>query len=143
MKTNVYTFELKSELSELRTLHQHLKYWARAIGLSEACALEINVCLDELFTNVVSYGFEDELEHPITFSLSLENDMLNIRIEDDGVPFNPLERKEKKLPPDVADAEIGGLGILITKKLMDDIGYLREGGKNKLTLMKSISTGIK
>jgi serine/threonine-protein kinase RsbW len=61
----MYAFELKNDLSELRTLRRHLKTCALTIGMSEECFFDINFSLDELFTNVVSYGFKDDLEHPI------------------------------------------------------------------------------
>ena len=65
MATNKYSFKLKSELSELKTLFQHINSFGQFIGLSETLISEINICLDELFTNIVLYGFEDNLEHLI------------------------------------------------------------------------------
>jgi anti-sigma regulatory factor (Ser/Thr protein kinase) len=108
------------------------------IGLSEDCFFDINISLDELFTNVVSYGFKDNLEHPIMFTLHMDIDTLLICVEDDGIPFNPLEAKEPEIPLDLGDFKIGGLGIFIAKKLMDDICYKRVSGKNNLTLIKSL-----
>jgi anti-sigma regulatory factor (Ser/Thr protein kinase) len=95
--------------------------------------------LDELFTNTVSYGFEDDLEHLINFTLKLDNHELTLIIEDEGIPFNPLEKKDPEVPADLLDVRIGGLGIHIVRKLMDDIRYKRKHGKNKLTMKKSIS----
>jgi anti-sigma regulatory factor (Ser/Thr protein kinase) len=63
MVTHKYSFELKSNLSELETLCQHLNKFGHVTGLSEACITDINICLDELFTNIISYGFPDDLEH--------------------------------------------------------------------------------
>jgi anti-sigma regulatory factor (Ser/Thr protein kinase) len=111
------------------------------IGLTDDCFFDINISLDELFSNVVSYGFKDELEHPITFTLHMDIDTLIICAEDDGIPFNPFEAKEPELPLDLGDFKIGGPGIFITKKLMGDICYKRERGKNNLTLMKTIQAG--
>ena len=134
----MYAFELKNDLSELRTLRRHLKTCALTIGMSEECFFDINFSLDELFTNVVSYGFKDDLEHPITFRLQIDFETLVISVEDDGMPFNPLEVKDPEMPLDLDGKKIGGLGIFITKKLMDNICYKRERGKNNLTLMKKI-----
>ena len=61
-----------------------------------------------------------------------------VSIEDDGVPFNPLEKKAVEFPTDVMSAKIGGLGIHITRELMDKISYERKRGKNKLTIKKTI-----
>ena len=138
MKSHNYSFELKSDVNELETLCQHLNQFGEIAGLSEACIHDMNICLDEMFTNIVSYGFEDDLEHIISFTINLDNLELTLIIEDDGIPFNPLEKKEPETPPDLIDVRIGGLGIHIVRKLMDDIRYERKHGKNKLTLKKFI-----
>lgn len=125
-------------MSELEPLCQHLHKFGHATGLSEDCITDINICADELFTNIVSYGFADDLEHLIRFSLNLDNHVLTLKIEDEGIPFNPLEKKDPEIPADLIDVRIGGLGIHIVKKLMDDISYQRKRGKNKLTMKKNI-----
>ena len=138
MQSHKYSFELKSDLSELETLCQHLNKFGQVTGLSEACITDINICLDELFTNTISYGFEDDLEHVVRFTMNLDNNVLTLIIEDEGIPFNPLEKKDPEIPADLIDVRIGGLGIHIVRKLMDDIRYKRKRGKNKLTLKKFI-----
>jgi len=138
MESHKYSFELKSDLSELKILNQHLNQFGQISGLSEACITDVNICLDELFTNITSYGFVDDLEHSIRFTIILDDKVLTLTIEDDGIHFNPLEKKDPEIPADLIDVKIGGLGIHIVKKLMDDIRYERKQGKNKLTLKKSI-----
>ena len=138
MESHKYSFELKSDLSELETLFKHLNKFGQSTGLSEACVTDINICLDELFTNIVSYGFGDDLEHIIRFTMNLDEHVLTLKIEDDGIAFNPLEKKDPEIPDDLIDVRIGGLGIHIVRKLMDDIYYERKDGSNKLTLIKFI-----
>jgi anti-sigma regulatory factor (Ser/Thr protein kinase) len=138
MVSHKYSFELKSDLSELETLCRHLNKFGHVTGQSEACITDINICLDELFTNIVSYGFADDLEHTIRFTINVDNNVLTLNIEDEGIPFNPLEKKDPEIPADLLDARIGGLGIHIVRKLMDDISYKRKRGKNKLTMKKFI-----
>ena len=62
MESHKYSFELKNDLSELEALYQLLNKFGQAAGLTEACITDVNICLDELFTNIVSYGFEDDLK---------------------------------------------------------------------------------
>ena len=138
MKSHQYSFELKNDLSELETLCQHLNKFGQDTGLSEACLTDINICLDELFTNIVCYGFKDKLEHLTLFLLQLSKDVLTVVIEDEGVAFNPLEKKDPEIPDDLKDVRIGGLGIHIVRKLMDELHYERKDGKNKLTLKKRV-----
>ena len=141
MAKNKNSFKLKSELSELKTLYQHLTHFGQVYGLSETFISEINICLDELFTNIILYGFKDDLEHIIRFRLNLNGNTLILNIEDNGIPFNPLIKKDSVLPADINNAKIGGLGIHIVKKLMDDVWYERKRGKNKLTFKKFITAG--
>ena len=138
MVSHNYSFELKSDLSELKTLCQHLNKFGQVAGLSGACMADVNICLDELFTNIVSYGFADDQEHIIRLTINLDNNVLTFSIEDDGVPFNPLEKKDPELPADLINARIGGLGIHIVRKLVDDIRYKRKRGWNLLTMRKNL-----
>ncbi len=134
MDWQAYQFGLKNDLSELKALHRHLDIWAGSVGLPVDSVSRINVCLDELFTNIVSYGFKDNLEHTVNFMLKGDVRVVTINIEDDGVPFNPLEKVDPELPVNVESAKIGGLGIHIIKKLMDSVRYEREQYNNKLTI---------
>ncbi|MGD9413241.1 MAG: ATP-binding protein, partial [Desulfobacterales bacterium] len=122
----------------LKILNQQLNKFGQISGLSEACITDVNICLDELFTNIASYGFVDDLEHIIRFTLHLDNNVLMLNIEDDGIPFNPLEKKDPEIPAELIDVKIGGLGIHIVRKLMDDIRYERKQDKNRLMLKKFI-----
>ena len=141
MAKQKYEFELKNELSELKNLNRHLENLGRDTGLQSDSILRINICLDELFTNIVSYGFKDDLEHIVKFTLNADDEFLIINIEDDGIPFNPLEKIDPDFPANVESANIGGLGILIIRKLIDNIAYERTQGKNKLTMKKFIQEG--
>jgi len=91
------SFELKNSLSELDTLEQKLRQFANQLGLTEKCYHEINLVLEELFTNIISYGYTDSAEHLITIAISHENGTLVMMIEDDGVPFNPIDAEEVNL----------------------------------------------
>ena len=138
MGTQRYNFELKNDLSELKALHQHLNDWGERIGLPADAVPRIIICLDELFTNIVSYGFDDDLAHIIKFTLNGNKDLVVIDIEDNGIPFNPLDKVDPDFPENVESAKIGGLGIMIIRKLMDSVSYERKEGKNRLTMRKKI-----
>ena len=138
MVAQEYKFELENKISELKSLNQHLNNWGEGIKLLPDSIARINICLDELFTNIVSYGFKDDLEHTINFTLLADNNLVTINIEDDGIPFNPLEKIDPDFPENVENAEIGGLGIHIIRQLMDNVSYARKQGNNQLTMKKII-----
>lgn len=136
MPKKSYSFELKSSLSELDRLCQNLETFGDKFGFSKKLIFEINLALDELFTNIISYGFKDDKEHIISVTLTPEKDGLCLCIEDDGTPFNPIDFETPDVACAVEDCKIGGLGIHIMKKLMDEVCYERCGGKNVLNLKK-------
>jgi serine/threonine-protein kinase RsbW len=139
MAPKAYSFELKSDLSELDTMCQHLETFGQKIGLSKKFIFEVNLVLDELFTNIISYGFDDDCEHVIKVTMTPENKGLCLSIEDDGKPFNPVAFKTPDVSGSIEECKIGGLGIHIIRKLMDDICYKRSKNKNVLKLKKGIA----
>lgn len=138
MKPKTVTFVLKSDLEELKNLCRYCENFGHSIGLSKKFIFETNLALDELFTNIVSYSFTDDKEHFITISITKQEHMVTMRIEDDGLPFNPISANPPDFSCDLEDIQIGGLGIHIIKRLMDDVSYKRSNGKNILTLKKTI-----
>ena len=136
MKQCDYCFELSSNLSELNALCWHLDECGDLMDLPQRCRTELNLSLDELFTNIISYGFEDQSEHQIKFTLSRVGETLVVEVEDDGIPFNPLEAASPNVAQDLESIKIGGLGIHLMKKMVDDIDYQRKEGKNRLILKK-------
>ena len=134
-----YCFELKSKLSELNALCRHLEDCGDVMELPQKCLFEINLGLDELFTNIISYGFDDGIEHQIKFSLAKAEETLVVQVEDDGIPFNPLDAAGPAVARDLDSINIGGLGIHLVKKVMDDIDYQRVDGRNKLILKKCVN----
>jgi len=139
MAKNEFSFELKSSLSELDNLCEKLEDFGQKIGLSQKLIFEINLALDELFTNIISYGFGDDAEHLIKVTITPQNEELCLCIEDDGTPFNPIDFETPDVACSVENCKIGGLGIHIVRKLMDEICYQRCNDKNILTLKKTLA----
>lgn len=135
------SLELKNSLSELDALVEELRPFAQRLGLTETCCHEINAVLEELFTNIVSYGYTDSAEHLISIrvTVSLEDRTLTILMEDDGVPFNPLDAEGLDPECPLEKREPGGLGIHLTMAFVDNMVYRRQGGRNVLTLTKSLT----
>ncbi|MBK9248509.1 MAG: ATP-binding protein [Ignavibacteria bacterium] len=99
----------------------------------------IDLALDELLTNIISYGFPDGGKHTITIQIDVSTTDVKVIISDEGVPFNPLEQEEVDTTLSIEDREIGGLGIHLVKKTMNHLGYEREENRNVLTLVKGMA----
>lgn len=132
------TFELKNDIHELDKLCRILKRFGTSHGLSKKAAFEINLVMEEIFTNIVHYGFSDKAEHIVCVSVSYENNVVIIRIEDDGISFNPLKTEPPDLDCTLEQRDIGGLGIHLIKGYTDSIDYHRHNNLNILTIKKKV-----
>jgi len=131
---------LRNDLADIGPLASQVERFGEAHGIPSGAVFNLNLALDELITNTVSYGYEDDAVHAILVSLTLEDDKLTAEIEDDGRPFDPLsEAPEPDLDADLDDRSVGGLGTHIVKTFMDDVSYSRDGNKNRIILTKSLA----
>jgi len=129
---------LKNDLAELQRLNQLVTEFSEQRGIPPELAYRINLVLEETVTNVISYGYDDRLEHEISVRLSWLNPWIEIEIEDDGRPFNPLEAPSPDMEKPLVERQIGGLGIHLVRKMMDELEYRRANGKNFLRLKSKV-----
>lgn len=130
------SFELKNNLSEIERLGQTVTEFGELYNLSSKIIFAVNLALEEVVTNIISYGYEDKNEHQINVCIFLEGNELTVEVQDDGRPFNPLEAPEPDTRKPLQDRQIGGLGIHLVRNLMDGLEYSREEGKNLLVMKK-------
>lgn len=136
MSKNTQHFSLINNLSELDELHANLSRFGEKNGLDKKIIFQITLVSEEIFTNIISYGYVDTKEHRINFSLSCDDNELMIMVEDDALPFNLVEAEPPDLETKPEERQIGGLGIHFTKKMMDGIAYERRDNMNRITLRK-------
>ena len=132
------SFSLHNSLAELDRLHEKLETIGEQWSLPGKTILQINLALDELFTNVVSYGLEGEANQEINFIVSHQKDEICIVVSDGGKQFDPTQAPDPDLELPLDDQPIGGLGIFLMRQYTDKINYKREKGKNIVTLTKKI-----
>ncbi len=134
------TFVLENNLAELERLAEYVEQFGEAHCLSPKDVFQVNLALDEVVTNVISYGYEDSENHKITVTLVLTDGILRITVIDDGKVFNPLHIPSPDFCTPLEDKEIGGLGFHFVRKVMKHIAYERSGNQNFLTLDKELTT---
>jgi anti-sigma regulatory factor (Ser/Thr protein kinase) len=100
--------------------------------------MNLNLALEELITNTIFYGIQDDQPHTISVKFSLTENALNIEIRDDGIEFNPLQLPDPDLEIAAEERQIGGLGIYLVKQVMDRFEYSREEPYNIVTLTKKL-----
>jgi len=96
----------------------------------------IDVVVEEIFVNIANYAYEPDTGD-VTLSVSAA-DKVEIKFEDNGKPYNPIESADPNLDVDISQREIGGLGIYLVKKMVDSIEYSRVDDKNVLIIKKNL-----
>jgi sigma-B regulation protein RsbU (phosphoserine phosphatase) len=134
--TDHVEIKLTNKLSELDRVNQTLTEFGRRHGLAANVVHDLNLALEEILANIISYGYTDDREHEIRVNLSMQPGELSVEVEDDGQPFNPLEAPEPDTTKPLEERTIGGLGIHLVRKLMDGLEYNREDDRNLLTIKK-------
>ena len=130
------TIELKNNLSEIKRLSQLINEDRELKYLPQPIRFALNLSLEEILTNVISYGYHDNEAHKIYVRIHVNEREVSVEVEDDGKPFNPLEAESPNINKSVEDRPIGGLGIHLVRTFMDNLKYTRNWDKNILIMKK-------
>ena len=106
---------------------------------SQKIRVQIDVAVEELFVNIAHYAYRPDVG-PATVRVEVEKDppAVSITFIDHGIPYDPLAKEDPDITLSAEERSIGGLGIFMVKKSMDEMLYEHSGGKNILTLKKQI-----
>jgi len=99
----------------------------------------IRLVCEELVVNVVNYAYPDGVDGYLDVNIDRDDRAITIQLRDGGVKFNPLERDMPDTTTPLKDRPIGGLGIFITIKKMDDVRYEYVNNENVITIKKNLS----
>ena len=101
--------------------------------------MQIDIAIDELFGNIAHYAYHPEVgSAAVRVEVTEKPLAVVITFIDNGTPYDPLAAREPDTTLSAEEREIGGLGIYMVKKSMDDISYEYREGKNILKIKKNI-----
>ncbi|MDA8124003.1 MAG: ATP-binding protein [Deltaproteobacteria bacterium] len=121
-------------LASLQTLLEFVTSCAERRGVGQARIREIELVMEEILVNIFNYAYP-ERPGDVEMVCRLDNTGgLVVEIADEGIPFNILNQKDPDREAGIEARTVGGLGIFFVKRLIRDIRYRREGGRNILTL---------
>ncbi|WCL80754.1 SpoIIE family protein phosphatase [Saprospira sp. CCB-QB6] len=130
-------FCIKNEISEVQRAMIIFEEFAHEHRIPMPVMLKVNIVLDELLSNIIKYGFEDEDRlQLIDIKIELQAGKLLLEISDRGLPFNPFQKTPPDLSKSIEEREIGGLGIHLVRKLMDEHSYKRKIDQNVVLMIK-------
>ena len=134
---------LDNRLEEIARVIEAFDHFAAERGLENPTRRRVDMALDEVLNNVISYGFEDAEEvQTITVRGEVGPDQVTITIIDGGRPFNPFEREQPATELGIEEREIGGLGIHLVRNVMDSVSYRRYDDKNEVVLVKQFGDAV-
>lgn len=134
-------FTYTNNITELKKLASDIEVFAETFQLEPKVIYALNLCLDEILTNIISYGLNEKIKDPIIeLDLSLNSNQVIATISDPGVAFNPLKTIDDvpDIDSPIEDRPIGGLGVYFLEQYMDHVEYNRNNNLNVLRLIKKV-----
>lgn len=129
---------IKNTIEEVQRAIAAFESFASSHKVPTKVMVKVNIVLDELLSNIVKYSFPDGQEYDIDITLELfTTGKLTIQLTDAGIPFNPFDAPEPDLSIPLEERDVGGLGILLVKKLMDEYSYKRQVNLNITSMIKN------
>ena len=101
--------------------------------------MQLDIAVEEMFVNIASYAYENGSGDATILVSGYDNpDRVEITFIDSGIPYDPLAKEDPDITLPAEEREIGGLGIFMVKKSMDDMIYERRGNENVLKIVKNL-----
>ena len=133
------TIRVPAEFNQLEMVNNFIGEELEKCGCSMKVQMQVELAVEEIFVNIASYAYHPEIgEAEIDVDAGGDPPTVTIRFLDHGTPFNPLERSDVDVTKAAESRDVGGLGIFLVKKNMDDVVYSYEDGKNVLTIRKTL-----
>ncbi len=127
----------KREIKSLDKIFDFINEFVTAHNVDDSMTFSINFVVEELFTNMVKYNSQSE--HDILVSLSREDNKLIIRLTDfDAELFDVTKAEDVNIHQRLEDRKIGGLGIHLVKKMVDQVNYEYVNRQSTVTLIKNL-----
>ena len=134
-------FQYRSDIQEVPLIRKDLAGVVKEWGIPEPEMKQITVIIEELFSNIVRFAFNDNQEHFVEIILRKDDRIITIIVTDDGTPFNPLDYNPVQTS-DPAASDTMGMGLTLVRAFSDSIKYHRLLNRNHLEITKSIKSNL-
>ena len=130
---------LKNDIHEVTRFSSFMESATQKMGIEKTDARKLRLAVEEAVVNVINYAYPVGTEGTVEVHLMSNAQRIKMMIIDSGVAFDPTSKEKVDTTLLAEERQIGGLGILLVRELMDSINYEREDGKNILTLIKNLN----
>lgn len=131
-------FALNGDLAELQRLEAEIARFCREHSLADDVAFDLNLVLEELFTNTLRHGGCEGLEDAVHIRLERDGGGVLVEFSDRGKAFDPVLAPAPDLESPLEDRRPGGLGVHLVRQIMSDLRYRRLGEWNRISMRKPI-----
>ncbi len=132
--------ELEAKVDNLQQVLEYIDGELEKAGCPVTVQIQIDIAVEEVFVNIASYAYAPGSgKARVGIEISPDNQKAKIVLIDQGVPFDPLAKPDPDVTLSAEERQIGGLGIYMVKKTMDDVGYEYKDGSNILTITKILT----
>lgn len=131
------TLKIKSQLADLDRMRSFLKKHLRGLRVSDKDYFKIELALLEICVNIIRYAYPQSNGDILIKAWHDEGKMF-FEIRDKGIPFDPRKLKTPDIEESIRKEQTGGLGVFLSRTLMDGFNYKREDDQNVLTIYKNI-----
>jgi sigma-B regulation protein RsbU (phosphoserine phosphatase) len=135
----VIELRMGNRLEEIADVIASFGEFAAECGVDDGARRAMALAFDELLNNIVSYAFADDAEQEIGIRIECDRERLSATIEDRGRPFNPFARSAPDTTLSLEERTVGGLGIHLVRRLMDEVSYVRRTDRNVVVIVKHLS----
>jgi len=131
------TVQFAAKFEFLDEIREYVGNIARESGFGDKDVYNIQLATDEAASNIIEHAYENITDGVLELACGVQGDIIKIILTDHGEAFDPSEIPLPDLKADLSDRKIGGLGIFLMRKLMDEVHYESKADKsNTLTLIK-------
>lgn len=132
------TLQFAAKFEYLDEIRDFVGEIAQSGGFSEKDVYNIQLAADEAASNIIEHAYEGVSDGLLEVSCGLKDDHITIILVDHGEPFDPSDVPMPNIKADLSDRKIGGLGLYLMRKLMDEVHYdpNPQTNSNTLTLIK-------
>lgn len=130
---------INNQVGELKHVERFIDEIGIELGLSMEMRMDLNLVLEEMVSNIIYYAYPEGTDARIELSAESDGGELTLRLTDQGKEFDPTSKEGVDVETNPAERELGGMGIFITKHIMDRVTYQRIEGKNLLTMKKKLN----
>ena len=131
---------INARTEELDAVLQFVDVQLEAMDCPPKVQMQIDLAVEEIFVNIANYAYRPGTG-TATIRVDAEGSSVSITFIDSGIPYDPLKKDDPDISLPAEQRQIGGLGILLVKKTMDDVRYDYVNACNVLTIVKVIETG--